>query len=194
MGYGKPDIFQQYMDARQSKTSVEDPKIAFSGGPFEPVEGTCAVDYKRFFAALEKVQDELVTPSGQIRNSSRLFLPGRRVNKTMILGRVLPSAKGSYSGSRTYLLLCDCDKIFRAEYDEIYYRNVFSCGCMKRQKHPPIKMEGERIGRLEVMRWDEEEGAWECVCHECAEIIYRKTVKEMRVQAEDCTWHKPRAN
>lgn len=117
----------------------------------------------------------------------------RVIGLHLVQGRYGPLSRGMYDCeciAPTGQDGAECGKKLVLQYRTLYYRSRYSCGCLKRIKHPPVMLEGDKFGRLEVLRWTEEKGGtWECVCHECARLIYIRTVKIIRAHAESCEGH-----
>jgi hypothetical protein len=90
--------------------------------------------------------------------------------------------------ARTGVDGAECGKVFVVVYQQLYNASVYSCGCTPKPKHPPIRLEGQRHGRVEVLRWAGEE-AWELICHECGEILYRRNAEQVRRAGESCQGH-----
>jgi hypothetical protein len=122
--------------------------------------------------------------------TSRLLVTGAKIGICEVLGPVYVKGRFGVYSNRLYSLKCRCGKQIEATYHQIYYGNVYSCGCEVRPKHPPIRLEGRTIGCLEVLRWAIEEAAWELVCLECGAILYLQTTREVREQSADCSTHK----
>lgn len=145
-----------------------------------------------------QVQDRLHVVGGSEADLPRVegkaprggYAPGYRVNYFTVQGKHYK--KGTYGqfSNGDYIVKCVCGKKMLASYHQIYYGTAFSCGCIARAKHPPIKLEGQRIGRVEVLRWTQEYGGtWEIVCHECGELLYRKTSHQVRAAGQSCASH-----
>ena len=116
---------------------------------------------------------------------------GRKVNcLTVKRLRTKPGRWGPISTGE-YDVECECGETIKANYHQIYYATIYSCGCTVRPKHPPIRLENQTIGQLRVMRWADEQpgGAWECVCQECGGILYFKKAKELREASGSCEAH-----
>jgi hypothetical protein len=133
-------------------------------------------------------------------------LPGRRgfapktvVNYVRVLGPYVQTGQHGRYSNRKYRVQCiaptgpgksECGKKGLVTYHQLYYGTIFSCGCLPRPKHPPIRMEGQRVGCLDVLRWcGEYGGSWECVCVECGALLYRKTVADVRLSSRSCDNH-----
>jgi hypothetical protein len=117
-------------------------------------------------------------------------LSGRQFNKVEILGRIMQKGKMGYYSNSHYALQCACGNVFEATYHACYMQSPYSCGCIPRPRHPPIRLEGQTIGVLEVLRWAEDQRAWEVVCQECGSLLYVETVRELRRISKDmCEWH-----
>ena len=130
----------------------------------------------------------------------RGFGPGDKCHFVEVVGpHVQAGASGVAYTNREYIVKCSapgpggkpCGRTGIATYHQLYYQSLYSCGCTVRPKHPPIRLEGQRIGLVEVLRWTADYGGmWELVCHECGEVLYRKTVYQVRAAGASCSSHK----
>lgn len=119
----------------------------------------------------------------------RTKLSGRQVNLFKVQGLRVKNGRYGPISTGKYAVTCVCGKQTDVKYAQIYYGTIYSCGCRPRPKHPPIRLEGQTIGLIEVMRWAEEENAWEVVCLECGALIYRRRTSEVREAGESCETH-----
>lgn len=126
--------------------------------------------------------------------------PGTLVNHVRVVGQDIKKGDLALFSQRDYRVECiaktgdkggACGKRFVATYHQIYYRTLFSCGCLKRLRHPPIQLEDDQVGVLRVLRWDELQG-WECVCQECGEVMYARRIDEVRALGMKCPPHRKR--
>lgn len=125
---------------------------------------------------------------------------GTKIRDLEILGPDTQQGRyGSY-WNRQYRVKCivkhgdqECGRELTVTYGQLYYSHLISnCGCKPLAKHPPIRLEGLRFGRVEVMRWEPEDGGgWEIVCHECGALMYRETKKEVALAGQSCDGHEP---
>ena len=138
--------------------------------------------------------EELDTRAGR---SSRVF-PGARINLLEVLGQEVRQGRYRPVTRSKYRCRClaksgpdgaVCGAPVTYGYQQLYYENVYSCGCTPRPKHPPIRLENRRFGRVTVLRWALEEGAWELACEECGKVFYRKDSKAVEQAGESCEGH-----
>jgi hypothetical protein len=116
-------------------------------------------------------------------------LAGRKINLLTVKGLRRKQGRYGLISTGVYEAVCRCGKEVTINYGQIYYKTIYSCGCTPRPKHPPIRLEGQTIGLVEVMRWAEEEIAWEVVCHECGALLYRRRTSEVREAGKSCETH-----
>jgi hypothetical protein len=116
-------------------------------------------------------------------------LAGRKINLLTVKGLRKKQGRNGPISTGIYEAVCQCGKEITLNYGQIYYKTVYSCGCTPRPKHPPIRLEGQTIGLVEVLRWAEEEAAWEVVCRECGALLYRRRTSEVREAGKSCDTH-----
>ena len=128
---------------------------------------------------------------GQAKLSTK-FKRGCKINHIVVDARIA----GESGPGGMYQCHCgvvrdgkECGKGLKISYRTLYTGSVFSCGCLLRAKHPPIRLEGSRQGNAEVLRWSEEDAAWEVICHACGNVLYLKTAKEVRAAGLSCVGH-----
>lgn len=136
-------------------------------------------------------------PGEPPRRGSRAFPPGQRIGYLEVLNR--DEREGAYGNLMVgdYLCQChapakeggECGRIIPVSYRRLYYSRPTSCGCVPKKKHPTVNYENLRMERIEVLRWDYDEELWECLCHECGALCYRKNIKEIRALAGTCEGH-----
>lgn len=128
----------------------------------------------------------------------RGFQPGEVINYVEVVEPIAKSAQRRTN--RDYVVRCIapnkrkkggiCGKLFREQYYRLYYRNAYSCGCIRRHKHPAVRLEDQSCGRLFVTRWVVEEGMWEAGCTECGQMMYFRRQGDIERQAGSCEEHK----
>lgn len=94
-------------------------------------------------------------------------LTGKRFGKLVVLEKSEERRRGHY----LWRCQCDCGTICEKPTGELNAGTATSCGCSWRQ---PAVHEGERYGRLTVIRPTEQRSAksvvWECLCN-CGKIV-----------------------
>lgn len=130
--------------------------------------------------------------------SSSMFPPGTKVNFLEVLGPVQRTSRtGRMVSQRMHNCICiaptaegggPCGTPLEVSYQQLYQASVYSCGCVARPKHPPIRLEGQKFGRVKVLRWAETE-AWELACEVCGQVLYRRSAQEVREAGDSCEQH-----
>jgi len=139
---------------------------------------------------------EMVEVDTQPGRSSKVF-PGAKINHLEVLGREVRQGRYGPISRSKYRCRCLvvrpggslCGVLITYGYHQLYYGNVYSCGCTPRPKHPAIRLENRRFGRVMVMQWATEENAWELTCEECGAVLYRKGIKDVEQAGESCEGH-----
>lgn len=105
---------------------------------------------------------------------------GRQVSGRMHKCRcIAPSGKGG----------AVCGNPIVVSYQQLYGKNVYSCGCVRRPKHPPIRHEGEHHGPVTVVCWSYTARAWELACSACGLTFFRNSTKEVEAAGVSCEGH-----
>jgi hypothetical protein len=171
----EPDVFEQFM-AREGQ----------SKGPSDkPIENNT----NKKLLPLQLNEERF--------KRRELFAPGTRLLYLEVLERVLSNENNSSSGTGMYLCRChaprpgggECGRTVPISYHRLYYSRPESCGCVPKQRHPTVCYENLLIERIEVLRWDYKDKLWECLCHECARLMYRKSITDIRALAHTCEGH-----
>ena len=178
------DIAKKYI-AKSAKTSQ---KVAST-----PPQNSKSYKQQPVDGEPEGTDEEPELPQATL---NRMIKPGLQVNLLTVIGPYKKTGKYGTFSNREYTVRCQCGRIVRATYAQVYQKSLYSCGCTPRPKHPPIRLEGKVIGDFDVIQWVEDEGfdeqgqvrgAWESVCKTCGAIKYFRTVSELRVPCD----HRP---